>query len=173
MWLAVIRSRSYREVATEQEAVATFPRLQLMPFKPILTTLPWRVCILVWYTLTSALWSPFLVALSQCVTVKCNSLDWSFFQSTESSSILDPCFHQGYQRTINISDLFKNPCTSVGKKEFPFSQLYVMGEGNYEKCRRSIQNLFNKTSCPYSSCSFNGIYLPPLQGDFGVSLCIL
>ncbi|KAI6066349.1 Ectonucleoside triphosphate diphosphohydrolase 1 isoform X1 [Aix galericulata] len=87
--------------------------------------------------------------------------------STESSSILDPCFHQGYQRTINISDLFKNPCTSVGKKEFPFSQLYVMGEGNYEKCRRSIQNLFNKTSCPYSSCSFNGIYLPPLQGDFG------
>lgn len=91
----------------------------------------------------------------------------------ENSSLLDPCFHQGYQRTINISDLFKNPCTSAKKKQFPFSQLYIQGEGDYQKCRRSIQKLFNKTNCPYSSCSFNGIYLPPLQGDFGVSLQLL
>ncbi|PKU31369.1 ectonucleoside triphosphate diphosphohydrolase 1 isoform x3 [Limosa lapponica baueri] len=88
-------------------------------------------------------------------------------QTMESSSLLDPCFHQGYQRTINISDLFKNPCTSAKKKEFPFRQLYIQGEGDYQKCRRNIQKLFNKTHCPYSSCSFNGIYLPPLQGDFG------
>lgn len=91
----------------------------------------------------------------------------------ENSSLLDPCFHQGYQRTINISDLFKTPCTSAKKKKFPFSQLYIQGEGDYQKCRRNIQKLFNKTNCPYSSCSFNGIYLPPLQGDFGVSVLIL
>ncbi|XP_076194938.1 ectonucleoside triphosphate diphosphohydrolase 1 isoform X1 [Aptenodytes patagonicus] len=88
-------------------------------------------------------------------------------QTVENSSLLDSCFHQGYQRTINISDLFKNPCTSAKKKQFPFSQLYIQGEGDYQKCRRNIQKLFNKTNCPYSSCSFNGIYLPPLQGDFG------
>ncbi|NXY84951.1 ENTP1 diphosphohydrolase, partial [Alcedo cyanopectus] len=87
--------------------------------------------------------------------------------STSNSSIFDPCFHQGYRRTININDLFKNPCTSAKKKQFPFSQLYIQGEGDYQKCRRNIQELFNKTNCPYSSCSFNGIYLPPLQGDFG------
>ncbi|NXE72809.1 ENTP1 diphosphohydrolase, partial [Cochlearius cochlearius] len=87
--------------------------------------------------------------------------------STSNSSLLDPCFHQGYQRTINASDLFKTPCTSAKKKQFPFSQLYIQGEGNYQKCRRNIQELFNKTDCPYSSCSFNGIYLPPLHGDFG------
>ncbi|NXM44462.1 ENTP1 diphosphohydrolase, partial [Gymnorhina tibicen] len=90
-----------------------------------------------------------------------------YFQTVENSSLLDPCFHQGYQRTINISDFFKNPCTSDKKKELPFSQLYVEGEGDYQKCRENIQTLFNKTNCPYSSCSFNGIYLPPLQGDFG------
>uniref|UniRef100_A0A8C9L9C9 Ectonucleoside triphosphate diphosphohydrolase 1 n=1 Tax=Pavo cristatus TaxID=9049 RepID=A0A8C9L9C9_PAVCR len=88
-------------------------------------------------------------------------------QITKNSRLSDPCFHQGYQRTINISNFFKNPCTSIEKKQFPFSQLYIEGEGNYEKCRRNIQDLFNKTNCPYSSCSFNGIYLPPLQGDFG------
>lgn len=91
----------------------------------------------------------------------------------ENSSLFDPCFHQGYQRTINISDLFKNPCTSAKEKQFPFSQLYIQGEGDYQKCRRNILKLFNKNYCPYSSCSFNGIYLPPLQGDFGVSLHIL
>uniref|UniRef100_A0A8C0B0A6 Ectonucleoside triphosphate diphosphohydrolase 1 n=1 Tax=Buteo japonicus TaxID=224669 RepID=A0A8C0B0A6_9AVES len=93
--------------------------------------------------------------------------------STSNSSLFDPCFHQGYQRTINISDLFKNPCTSAKEKQFPFSQLYIQGEGDYQKCRRNILKLFNKNYCPYSSCSFNGIYLPPLQGDFGVSLHIL
>lgn len=102
--------------------------------------------------------------------VKYNSFCESYFQSTENGSLFDPCFHQGYQRTISINNFFKNPCTSVEKKQFPFSQLHIEGEGNYEKCRRNIQNLFNKTNCPYSSCSFNGIYLPPLQGDFGVGL---
>ncbi|NXK95041.1 ENTP1 diphosphohydrolase, partial [Formicarius rufipectus] len=90
-----------------------------------------------------------------------------YFQTVESSSLFDPCFHQGYQRTINISGFFKNPCISDKKKQLPFSQLDIKGEGNYQKCRENIQKLFNKTNCPYSSCSFNGIYLPPLQGDFG------
>ncbi|NWV37337.1 ENTP1 diphosphohydrolase, partial [Grantiella picta] len=90
-----------------------------------------------------------------------------YFQTMKSSSLLDPCFHQGYQRTVNISDFFKNPCTSDKKKQLPFNELYIEGEGNYQKCRENIQKLFNKTNCPYSSCSFNGIYLPPLQGDFG------
>ncbi|XP_010211413.1 PREDICTED: ectonucleoside triphosphate diphosphohydrolase 1 isoform X1 [Tinamus guttatus] len=93
-------------------------------------------------------------------------LAWDL-QTIENSSLLDPCFHQGYQRTINISDFFRNPCTSAEKKQLPFNQLHIQGEGDYQKCRRNIQNLFNKTNCPYSSCSFNGIYLPPLQGDFG------
>ncbi|NXC34678.1 ENTP1 diphosphohydrolase, partial [Campylorhamphus procurvoides] len=90
-----------------------------------------------------------------------------YFQTMESSILLDPCFHQGYRRTINITDFFKNPCTSDKKKQLPFSQLDIEGEGNFQKCQESIQKLFNKTNCPYSSCSFNGIYLPPLQGDFG------
>ncbi|XP_063261620.1 ectonucleoside triphosphate diphosphohydrolase 1 isoform X1 [Prinia subflava] len=88
-------------------------------------------------------------------------------QTVENSNLPDPCFHKGYERTINISDFFKNPCTSDKKKQLPFSQLYIKGEGNYQKCRENIQKLFNKSNCPYSSCSFNGIYLPPLQGDFG------
>jgi len=130
------------------------------------------LCVLARCTMTDALWSPvFVFFFPVCYSrVKFNSLCESYFQSTENSSLFDPCFHQGYQRTISVSNFFKNPCTSVEKKQFPFSQLHIEGEGNYEKCRRNIQNLFNKSDCPYSSCSFNGIYLPPLQGDFGVGL---
>ncbi|XP_059967638.1 ectonucleoside triphosphate diphosphohydrolase 1 isoform X2 [Mesoplodon densirostris] len=43
----------------------------------------------------------------------------------------------------------------------------IRGTGNYRQCRRSILQLFNTSYCPYSSCSFNGIFLPPLQGNFG------
>ncbi|KAF4791383.1 ectonucleoside triphosphate diphosphohydrolase 1 [Turdus rufiventris] len=96
-----------------------------------------------------------------------NYLLGNFKQTVENSDLPDPCFHKGYERTINISDFFKNPCTSDKKKQLPFSQLYIKGEGDYQKCRESIQKLFNKSSCPYTRCSFNGIYLPPLQGDFG------
>lgn len=132
------------------------------------------VCTMMWCTVTSATlpcgsFPGFFfpqVTLEQSVTAW---IDF-YFQTVESSSLLDPCFHQGYQRIINISDFFKNPCTSDKKKELPFSQLYIEGVGDYQKCRENIQTLFNKTNCPYSSCSFNGIYLPPLHGDFGVSL---
>lgn len=115
---------------------------------------------------------PFLVAFSQGVVLEQSVTVWIgfYFQTVENSSLPDPCFHKGYERTINISDFFKNPCTSDKKKQLPFSQLYIKGEGDYQKCRENIQQLFNKSNCPYSSCSFNGIYLPQLQGDFGVSL---
>nr|XP_012423742.1 PREDICTED: ectonucleoside triphosphate diphosphohydrolase 1 [Odobenus rosmarus divergens] len=46
-------------------------------------------------------------------------------------------------------------------------QFQIQGTGNYQQCRQSILQLFNTSYCPYSHCSFNGIFLPPLHGDFG------
>lgn len=113
-----------------------------------------------------SLWFFPRVVLEQSVTAW---IDF-YFQTVENSSLPDPCFHKGYERTININEFFKNPCTSDKKKQLPFNQLYIKGEGDYQKCRENIQKLFDKSSCLFSHCSFNGIYLPPLQGEFGVSL---
>ncbi|XP_033281530.1 ectonucleoside triphosphate diphosphohydrolase 1 isoform X3 [Orcinus orca] len=87
-----------------------------------------------------------------------------------NGTIRDPCFHSGYRRKMNMSDLYEAPCTRRFEATFPFlpfPEVEIRGTGNYQQCRQSILQLFNTSYCPYSSCSFNGIFLPPLQGNFG------
>uniref|UniRef100_A0A8D0HI29 Ectonucleoside triphosphate diphosphohydrolase 1 n=1 Tax=Sphenodon punctatus TaxID=8508 RepID=A0A8D0HI29_SPHPU len=92
-------------------------------------------------------------------------------QSTVDGNLMDPCFHPGYRRTMSLSELYKNPCTAHSKQSTLFPQLHIQGSGNYPECQRNIQKIFSTTHCPYSRCSFNGIFLPPVEGEFGVSLC--
>ncbi|XP_061492337.1 ectonucleoside triphosphate diphosphohydrolase 1 isoform X2 [Rhineura floridana] len=79
----------------------------------------------------------------------------------------DPCFHQGYERTFDILYLRKTPCTPLNVTLPSYSQLQIVGTGDHETCLISIEKIFNIVDCPYSSCSFNGIFLPPVSGDFG------
>lgn len=79
----------------------------------------------------------------------------------------DPCFHPGYETVMNVSDLYSSPCTRRFAMIHPFSQFQIQGTGNYQQCQQSILELFNTSYCPYSQCSFNGIFLPPPHGDFG------
>ncbi|XP_069877407.1 ectonucleoside triphosphate diphosphohydrolase 1-like isoform X3 [Dipodomys merriami] len=88
-------------------------------------------------------------------------------QVSSSRTIRDPCFHSGYEKTMNVSEVYKSPCTNRLQKMLPFDQFQIQGTGDYQKCQQSILELFNTSYCPYSSCAFNGIFLPPLQGNFG------
>lgn len=86
----------------------------------------------------------------------------------ETDKILrDPCFNHGYNRVMNISDLQDSPCTKKYKKILEFQQLQIQGTGNFQQCQQSIFQLFNTSNCPYSHCSFDKIFLPPLRGHFG------
>lgn len=87
-----------------------------------------------------------------------------------NGTLSDPCFHPGYTTVMNVSDLYEGPCTKRFEMTLPFQQFQIQGTGNFQRCQESILQLFNTSYCPYSRCSFNGIFLPPLQGDFGVSL---
>ncbi|XP_066094962.1 ectonucleoside triphosphate diphosphohydrolase 1 [Saccopteryx bilineata] len=87
-------------------------------------------------------------------------------QGTDGT-IQDPCFNHGYSRIMNISDLNESPCTRTFQTTLPFVQLQIRGVGNYQQCQQSVLKLFNTSSCPYSRCAFNDIFLPQLQGNFG------
>lgn len=84
-----------------------------------------------------------------------------------NGTLSDPCFHPGYTTVMNVSDLYEGPCTKRFEMILPFQQFQIQGTGNFQRCQESILQLFNTSYCPYSHCSFNGIFLPPLQGDFG------
>lgn len=88
-------------------------------------------------------------------------------EDTSNGILKDPCFHPGYERVVNISDLYRTPCTKRFEKTLPFHQFQIQGVGDYQRCHESIQELFNTSNCPYSQCAFNGVFLPSLQGHFG------
>nr|XP_044998165.1 ectonucleoside triphosphate diphosphohydrolase 1 isoform X1 [Jaculus jaculus] len=88
-------------------------------------------------------------------------------QDSSSRTLRDPCFHPGYEKMVNMSELYKTPCTKRFEKTLPFDQFQIQGTGDYQKCQQSILELFNTSYCPYSQCAFNGVFLPPLHGSFG------
>ncbi|EGV99255.1 Ectonucleoside triphosphate diphosphohydrolase 1 [Cricetulus griseus] len=93
----------------------------------------------------------------------------AILKQVSSGGILrDPCFHPGFKKVVNVSELYGSPCTKRFEKKLPFDQFQIQGTGDYEQCQQSILKLFNNSYCPYSHCAFNGVFLPPLHGNFGV-----
>ncbi|XP_069467616.1 ectonucleoside triphosphate diphosphohydrolase 1 isoform X2 [Ambystoma mexicanum] len=83
------------------------------------------------------------------------------------NALEDPCFNVGYTRTVNVTTLYNNHCTAAYKKSLPATDVQITGTGNHEQCLHKVLDIFNRSECTYSRCSFNGIFLPTLQGDFG------
>ncbi|XP_026207522.1 ectonucleoside triphosphate diphosphohydrolase 1 isoform X1 [Anabas testudineus] len=90
-------------------------------------------------------------------------------QQTKSGpeTILDPCFHPGYNETKSYSDLYNSPCVSNRKPQGAPATFTHMGRGNFQQCQEVVKKVFDFTSCKYSQCSFNGVFQPLLQGPFG------
>ncbi|KAG7507460.1 ectonucleoside triphosphate diphosphohydrolase 1 isoform X2 [Solea senegalensis] len=82
-------------------------------------------------------------------------------------SILDPCFHRGYTDTKNYSVLYDSPCVSKMKPQNATPTFTHKGGGDFLQCQDVIKRIFNFTHCKYNQCSFNGIFQPFLQGQYG------
>ncbi|KAK7918860.1 hypothetical protein WMY93_010144 [Mugilogobius chulae] len=82
-------------------------------------------------------------------------------------SILDPCFHNGYSKIKNYTELYNSPCVS-DRKPTSANQVFThTGKGNFYQCQEVVKSVFDVSKCKYSQCSFNGIFQPILQGPFG------
>ncbi|XP_069095790.1 ectonucleoside triphosphate diphosphohydrolase 1 isoform X1 [Pleurodeles waltl] len=79
----------------------------------------------------------------------------------------DPCFNVGYTRNVNVTGLYKNHCTAAYRKSLNVTNVQVIGTGNHDQCLQNVLEIFNRSQCTYSRCSFNGVFQPHLQGDFG------
>ncbi|XP_054440740.1 ectonucleoside triphosphate diphosphohydrolase 2 [Pteronotus mesoamericanus] len=79
-----------------------------------------------------------------------------------------PCWPQGYSREVLLQDVYGSPCTAAQRPPgFNSSgRVSLAGTGSPALCRGLVAGLFNISSCPFSRCSFNGVFQPPLAGDF-------
>lgn len=70
-----------------------------------------------------------------------------------------------------LRDVYGSPCTAALRPQAfdSSSRVSLAGSSNPALCRGLVQGLFNFSACPFSRCSFNGIFQPPVAGDFLVS----
>ncbi|RUS72026.1 hypothetical protein EGW08_020210 [Elysia chlorotica] len=78
------------------------------------------------------------------------------------------CLPKGYTVTESTSKIFASPCVSGFMRD---RNVTFKGVGDQKRCTALLSDtLFNKTLCPYSQCSMNGGYRPPITGPFFVPL---
>ncbi|XP_074871242.1 ectonucleoside triphosphate diphosphohydrolase 8-like isoform X1 [Carettochelys insculpta] len=91
---------------------------------------------------------------------------------TENANVQDsvshPCYPEGYQENTTIASIRSSPCTaSHVLTHSRVSMVTLMGTGNATECRVAFKQIFNFTACGESQfCSFDGIYQPPVNGEF-------
>lgn len=83
----------------------------------------------------------------------------------------NPCWPQGFKRSFPMESIYGSPCASVEKplNYFPKALVNMSGSGDPAQCLALAESLFRFTDCSYSSCSFDGVFQPPVEGNFIVS----
>ncbi|XP_032088335.1 ectonucleoside triphosphate diphosphohydrolase 2-like [Thamnophis elegans] len=80
----------------------------------------------------------------------------------------NPCWPRGFERSFPMESIYESPCTTSEKP--PNSKLNDMvnmrGSGDPAQCLAHAESLFRFTNCSYSSCSFDGVFQPPMEGNF-------
>jgi len=59
----------------------------------------------------------------------------------------------------------RHPCLPKGEAQ-EYKQMTFVGEGDWHRCYKLQLKLFDASSCPHKSCSFNGSYQPKLPPSF-------
>ncbi|OCT65224.1 ectonucleoside triphosphate diphosphohydrolase 8 [Xenopus laevis] len=77
-----------------------------------------------------------------------------------------PCYAKSYTANISLASVFNSPCVPTGPANLALN-VTVEGTGDPAECHRAITNVFNFSACANNAnCSFNGVYQPPVQGEF-------
>lgn len=106
--------------------------------------------------------------------------------SNYSQHVDDPCGFVGDEVNVTAEEIFKPPCSSGPQAEQAWGSRLVVpdvsqtcdscqasplvdtvytlhGTGNNARCRQLVDDLFPEAECGYPSCSFNGVYQPPVE----------
>ncbi|XP_040261299.1 ectonucleoside triphosphate diphosphohydrolase 8 [Bufo bufo] len=80
-----------------------------------------------------------------------------------TGNVQHPCYPKGYSANVSLSSVYNSPCvrTSPGNME---AIVTVEGTGDAYECQLLVRKIFSP--CTNSSCSFNGVYQPPVYGQF-------
>ncbi|XP_063265517.1 ectonucleoside triphosphate diphosphohydrolase 8 isoform X2 [Prinia subflava] len=87
-------------------------------------------------------------------------------QASSSARISHPCYPRGYQENLTVAELYDSPCVRAPSSASPGLVLRVTGTGDPGACGTAVQRLFNFSCGAQWPCAFNGVYQPPVRGQF-------
>ncbi|NXC11769.1 ENTP8 diphosphohydrolase, partial [Orthonyx spaldingii] len=87
-------------------------------------------------------------------------------QASPSAQISHPCYPRGYQENVTLAELYDSPCVRAPSSASPAGVLMVTGTGDPAACGTAVQRLFNFSCGARGPCGFNGVYQPPVRGQF-------
>ncbi|XP_054478026.1 ectonucleoside triphosphate diphosphohydrolase 3 [Anoplopoma fimbria] len=93
-------------------------------------------------------------------------LDKIVQESSDPSYIINPCYPEGYNVTMNASYIYETECTKKPNGYNPDQELFMVGTANSDKCGSIVKSIFDFKTCSSSQCSFNGVEQPLVTGDF-------
>lgn len=93
-------------------------------------------------------------------------LDKVVKDSSDPTYILNPCYPEGYNTTMNASYIYDSECTKKPNGYNPDQELFLVGTADSDKCNSIVKSLFDFKTCPSPQCSFNGVEQPAVTGDY-------
>ncbi|XP_029816478.1 ectonucleoside triphosphate diphosphohydrolase 8-like [Manacus vitellinus] len=87
-------------------------------------------------------------------------------QDSVTAQISHPCYPMGYQENVTVAELYDSPCVRAPSTASPAQVLTVTGTGDPARCITAVQKLFNFSCGAQRPCGFNGVYQPPVRGQF-------
>ncbi|XP_061335572.1 ectonucleoside triphosphate diphosphohydrolase 8-like isoform X1 [Pezoporus flaviventris] len=90
-------------------------------------------------------------------------------ESSPSARVHHPCYPTDYNETVSLSSFRTSPCTNQSDPRLGPGDRNVTleGRGDASGCLAAVKKLFNFSACGQSQdCSFDGIYQPPVRGQF-------
>ncbi|XP_043076872.1 ectonucleoside triphosphate diphosphohydrolase 2 isoform X2 [Puntigrus tetrazona] len=85
-----------------------------------------------------------------------------------STKVYHPCYPSDFTDVFKLEQVFDSPCTASKRPKpyNPHSWIRVQGTGDYQSCLGNTSNIFSFQFCPFSKCSFNGVFQPNISGGF-------
>ncbi|XP_066188704.1 ectonucleoside triphosphate diphosphohydrolase 2 isoform X2 [Sylvia atricapilla] len=81
-------------------------------------------------------------------------------------TVSHPCWPTGYNKSLLLSSTYDSPCTQKERPSLALNTVTLVGTGNGNLCTQLVSKLFDFKNCPFSRCSFDGVFQPEVSGNF-------
>ncbi|KAJ8414075.1 hypothetical protein AAFF_G00066730 [Aldrovandia affinis] len=87
-------------------------------------------------------------------------------RANTSQPVTHPCYHQGYTLQLTLGDLYNSPCVEKAGTFDPTDLVTFSGSSDHTQCLELVKAIFNFSHCAFPDCAFDGVYQPPIHGNF-------